>query len=55
MFDPNQSILPRSAWSSQLVWLKAMMKAKQILDREEKTFAESANLAPSEFKPMLRS
>jgi hypothetical protein len=28
------TILPRSAWSSELAFLKAMLKAKQALDKK---------------------
>lgn len=28
-------LLPRSAWNSQLAWLKANLQAKQMLDRQE--------------------
>lgn len=28
---------PRSAWKSQLAYLKAALKAKQVLDKEETT------------------
>lgn len=47
MLEPNSPksadapILPRSAWNSQLAWLKATMKAKQVLDREEKAFFQN--------------
>lgn len=42
---PNESapILPRSAWNSQLAWLKAVMKAKQALDRQEKAFSSNSD------------
>jgi hypothetical protein len=30
-------LLPRNAWKSQLAFLKAILKAKQALDRREKT------------------
>ena len=33
-------ILPRSAWSSELAFLKAMLKAKQALDKKEKLFSK---------------
>lgn len=32
------TILPRAAWNSQIAYLKAIMKAKQALDRTEKEF-----------------
>ncbi|HAX77383.1 MAG TPA: hypothetical protein DCY88_16500 [Cyanobacteria bacterium UBA11372] len=35
-FDGEPSLLPRQAWSSQLAYLKAVLKAKQALDRREK-------------------
>lgn len=31
----NAAILPRSAWNSQLTYLKLKMKAKQALDKAE--------------------
>ncbi len=34
-------ILPRSAWSSELAFLKAMLKAKQALDRREKALGKN--------------
>ncbi|MFB2978655.1 hypothetical protein [Microseira sp. BLCC-F43] len=35
--DKSQtSILPRTAWKSELGFLKAMLKAKQALDKREK-------------------
>ena len=35
--DKSQtSILPRTAWQSELAFLKAMLKAKQALDKREK-------------------
>jgi hypothetical protein len=33
-----QPILPRQAWNSQLAYLKAILKAKQALDKREKAF-----------------
>ena len=37
-FNDNSQIpiLPRSAWSSELAFLKAMLKAKQALDKKHK-------------------
>jgi hypothetical protein len=29
-------LLPRSAWNSQLAYLKAVLKAKQVLDKSTK-------------------
>ncbi len=34
-------ILSRSAWSSELAFLKAMLKAKLALDRREKAFGKN--------------
>lgn len=34
-------ILYRSAWNSELAFLKAMLKAKQALDKREKLFEKS--------------
>ena len=34
------TILPRGAWNSQIAYLKAIMKAKQALDRTEKAFMQ---------------
>ncbi|MCX7593707.1 MAG: hypothetical protein N2235_08095 [Fischerella sp.] len=34
-------LLPRSAWSSQLAYLKALLKAKQSLDKRERYFPSS--------------
>jgi len=34
----RQPILPRQAWNSQLAYLKAILKAKQALDKREKAF-----------------
>jgi hypothetical protein len=34
-------ILPRSPWSSELAFLKAMLKAKQALDRREKALGKN--------------
>ncbi len=34
----SQPILPRQAWNSQLAYLKAILKAKQALDKREKAF-----------------
>jgi hypothetical protein len=31
-------LLPRSAWSRQLTYLKVLFKAKQALDRAERSF-----------------
>jgi len=33
-------ILSRSAWNSELAFLKAMLKAKQALDKKEKLFSK---------------
>ncbi len=35
-FDGETPLLPRQAWNSQLAYLKAVLKAKQALDRREK-------------------
>lgn len=35
------TILPRSAWSSELAFLKALLKAKLALDRKEKAFGKN--------------
>ncbi len=42
-FNDNSqiSLLPRSAWSSELAFLKAMLKAKQALDRREKALGKN--------------
>lgn len=42
-FNDNSQIpiLPRSAWSSELAFLKAMLKAKQALDRREKAMGKN--------------
>ncbi|BAY12283.1 hypothetical protein [Calothrix sp. NIES-2098] len=34
--EEELSLLPRSAWSSQLAYLKALYKAKQALDKRQK-------------------
>jgi hypothetical protein len=34
-------ILPRSAWSSELAFLKAMLKAKQALDKKHKAWGRN--------------
>lgn len=34
--DSRSPLLPRSAWNSQLTYLKAVFKAKKALDRIEK-------------------
>ena len=34
--DREPPLLPRQAWNSQLAYLKAVLKAKQALDRREK-------------------
>jgi len=34
-------ILPRSPWSSDLAFLKAMLKAKLALDKREKAFGKN--------------
>jgi hypothetical protein len=33
-------LLPRSAWNSQLAYLKTLLKIKQTLDREESAFTK---------------
>ena len=42
-FNDNSQIpiLPRSAWSSELAFLKAMLKAKQALDKKEKALGKN--------------
>ncbi|WP_226577854.1 hypothetical protein [Microseira wollei] len=35
-FDGEPSLLPRQAWNSQLAYFKAVLKAKQALDRRQK-------------------
>jgi hypothetical protein len=42
-FNDNSQIpiLPRSAWSSELAFLKAMLKAKQALDKKHKPFGRN--------------
>ena len=42
-FNDNSpiTILPRRAWSSELAFLKAMLKAKQALDKKEKLFSKN--------------
>ena len=42
-FNDNSpiTILPRRAWSSELAFLKAMLKAKQALDRREKALGKN--------------
>lgn len=42
-FNDNSQIpiLPRRAWSSELAFLKAMLKAKQALDKKEKAFGKN--------------
>jgi hypothetical protein len=42
-FNDNSPItlLPRSAWSSELAFLKAMLKAKQALDKKEKALGKN--------------
>ena len=35
------SILPRSAWSSELAFVKAMLKAKQALDKKHKALGNN--------------
>jgi hypothetical protein len=32
----NSPLLPRSAWSSQLTYLKVLYKSKQALDKRQK-------------------
>jgi hypothetical protein len=32
----TQPLLPRNAWTSQVSYLKAVLKAKQVLDQREK-------------------
>lgn len=34
--EPEPLLLPRQAWQSQIAYLKAILKAKQALDRIEK-------------------
>ena len=34
-------ILPRSAWSSELAFLKAMLKSKQALDKRQKALGKN--------------
>ena len=33
-------LLPRSAWHSQLTYLKVLLKAKQALDKSERDFRQ---------------
>jgi hypothetical protein len=33
--ERSPSLLPRSAWKSQVTYLKTVLKVKQILDRSE--------------------
>jgi hypothetical protein len=42
-FNDNSQIpiLPRSAWSSELAFLKAMLKAKQALDKKHKSLGKN--------------
>lgn len=42
-FNDNSQIpiLPRSAWSSELAFLKAMLKAKQALDKKQKALGKN--------------
>lgn len=42
-FNDNSQIpiLPRSAWSSDLAYLKAMLKAKQALDKKHKALGKN--------------
>jgi hypothetical protein len=42
-FNDNSqiSILRRSAWSSELAFLKAMLKAKQALDKKHKALGKN--------------
>ena len=42
-FNDNSQIpiLPRSAWSSELAFLKAMLKAKQALDKKHKALGKN--------------
>ncbi len=42
-FNDNSpiTILPRRAWSSELAFLKAMLKAKQTLDKKEKALGKN--------------
>lgn len=42
-FNDNSPIpiLPRSAWSSELAFLKAMLKAKQALDKKHKALGKN--------------
>jgi hypothetical protein len=43
LFNDNSQIpiLPRSAWSSELAFLKALLKAKIALDKREKAFGKN--------------
>ena len=42
-FNDNSpiTILPRRAWSSELAFLKAMLKAKQVLDKKHKALGRN--------------
>jgi hypothetical protein len=42
-FNDNSQIpiLPRSAWSSELAFLKAMLKTKQALDKKHKALGKN--------------
>ena len=42
-FNDNSpiTILPRRAWSSELAFLKAMLKAKQALDKKHKALGKN--------------
>jgi len=42
-FNDNSqiSILPRSAWNSELAFLKPLLKTKQALDKREKAFEKN--------------
>ena len=43
LFNDNSpiTILPRRAWSSELAFLKAMLKAKQALDKKHKALGKN--------------